>query len=59
MAERTPLTPVLSRFWDDPQSWTLDTYRKHDGYRALSAALRKSPDDVLQTVRDSGLRGRG
>ena len=27
----TPLTPVLSRFWDDPKSWTLDTYLEHDG----------------------------
>ena len=31
----TPLTPVLSRFWDEPESWTLDTYRRHDGYQAL------------------------
>ena len=28
----TPLTPVLSRFWDDPEPWSLDTYRRHDGY---------------------------
>ncbi len=59
MAGRTPLTPVLTRFWDDPKSWTLDTYREHDGYRALAAALAMSPDEVLQTVKDSGLRGRG
>ena len=37
----TPLTPVLSRYWDDPESWTLDTYRRHDGYRALTNALRR------------------
>ena len=59
MAGRTPLTPVLTRFWDDPKSWTLDTYRKHDGYQALAAALAMGPDEVLQTVKDSGLRGRG
>ena len=23
----TMLTPVLSAYWDDPESWTLDTYR--------------------------------
>ncbi len=54
-----PLTPVLSRYWDDPQSWTLDTYQRHDGYKALDKALRMAPDDVITTIKDSGLRGRG
>ncbi|MFC7449929.1 NADH-quinone oxidoreductase subunit NuoF [Rhodococcus daqingensis] len=58
-AAPTPLTPVLSRYWDDPRSWTLDTYRRHDGYRALDKALRMDPDQVIGTVKDSGLRGRG
>ena len=35
----TQLTPVLSRFWDEPEPWSLDTYRRHDGYRALERAL--------------------
>ncbi|MEZ5153963.1 NADH-quinone oxidoreductase subunit NuoF [Rhodococcus zopfii] len=54
-----PLSPVLSRYWDQPRSWTLDTYRSHDGYRALERALRTGPDEVIATVKDSGLRGRG
>ena len=29
------LTPVLSRFWDAPEPWTLETYLRHDGYRGL------------------------
>ncbi|MQY22101.1 NADH-quinone oxidoreductase subunit NuoF [Nocardia macrotermitis] len=53
------LTPVLTSYWDEPQSWTMDTYRRHDGYRALSKALRLQPDEVIATVKDSGLRGRG
>jgi NADH-quinone oxidoreductase subunit F len=53
------LTPVLSAYWDDPQSWTLDTYLHHDGYQALTKALAMSPDDVIALVKDSGLRGRG
>jgi NADH-quinone oxidoreductase subunit F len=53
------LTPVLSAYWDDPQSWTLDTYLGHDGYQALTKALAMSPDDVIALVKDSGLRGRG
>jgi NADH-quinone oxidoreductase subunit F len=54
-----PLMPVLTRYWDHPKSWTLDTYHTHDGYRALQKALAMDPDAVIQTVRDSGLRGRG
>ena len=53
------LTPVLSRTWAEPQSWTLDTYRRHDGYTALRRALQLTPDEVISLVKDSGLRGRG
>lgn len=53
------LTPVLSRYWDHPQSWTLETYRANDGYRALQKALGMEPDEVIQTIKSSGLRGRG
>jgi formate dehydrogenase iron-sulfur subunit len=41
----------------DPRS--LDDYRAHDGYRALAAALGMSGSAIVQTVLDSGLRGRG
>jgi len=54
-----PLTPVLSRYWDEPESWTLDTYRRHDGYEGLQKALRMEPDEVIATVKEAGLRGRG
>lgn len=53
------LTPVLSRYWDEPKSWTLETYRRHGGYEGLSAAFAMEPDAVIQTVKDAGLRGRG
>jgi NADH-quinone oxidoreductase subunit F len=59
MAPVTPLTPVLSRYWDEPEPWTLDTYRRHDGYRALDKALAMDPDEVIALLKDSGLRGRG
>lgn len=53
------LTPVLSRYWDHPRSWTLETYRDHGGYDGLAAALARTPDDVIGLVKDAGLRGRG
>lgn len=39
---------------------TLEVYRKQGGYRAVEKALKKlSPDDVVEEVKKSGLRGRG
>lgn len=55
----TGLTPVLSRHWDQPQSWTLQSYVRHGGYQGLRAVLRKQPAEVIALVKDSGLRGRG
>jgi NADH-quinone oxidoreductase subunit F len=55
----TKLTPILTKFWDDPQSWTLATYEKHDGYKALKNALTMPQADLVQLAKDSGLRGRG
>jgi NADH-quinone oxidoreductase subunit F len=53
------LTPVLSSYWDEPNSWTMECYRRHGGYQALDTALDMAPDDVIGLVKDSGLRGRG
>jgi len=53
------LAPVLSRHWDQPQSWTLQSYVRQGGYQALRTVLRMKPADVIALVKDSGLRGRG
>jgi NADH-quinone oxidoreductase subunit F len=53
------LTPVLSRGWADAEPWTLAGYQRRDGYTAVKQALRMHPDEVIQLVKDSGLRGRG
>ena len=54
-----PLTPVLSAHWDEADSFTIDAYERHDGYKGLSNALKLHPDELIQAVKDSGLRGRG
>ena len=41
----------------DPLS--LDDYIAHDGYKGLKNALKLSGADIVKTVTDSGLRGRG
>ena len=53
------LTPILTKFWDDPQSWTLATYERHDGYKALTKALTMEPQAIIDAVKDSSIRGRG
>jgi NADH-quinone oxidoreductase subunit F len=55
----TILTPELSAHWDQPDSFTLAGYRRTGGYQALPEALAMSPDQVIQVLKDSGLRGRG
>ncbi len=54
-----PLTPVLTAHWDESDSYTMTGYRRHGGYEALRSALRTDPDDLIQLVKDTGLRGRG
>ncbi len=43
----------------EPGRATLDGYRRTDGYKGLEAALKLSPDAVLDLVNQSGLAGRG
>ena len=53
------LTPVLTARWDEPDSFTMDGYRRAGGYRALALALGMPPGDIITMVKQSGLRGRG
>ncbi len=53
------LTPILSANWDQKDSFTLEAYKRNGGYAAIAKALSMKPDEVIQTVKDSGLRGRG
>ena len=45
----------------EEDSWALATYEKHGGYEAWRSILKgeMSPADVIDTVKASGLRGRG
>ncbi len=53
------LTPILTAHWDEADSYKLEGYKRHHGYVALAKALKSDPDSIIQTVKDSGLRGRG
>jgi NADH-quinone oxidoreductase subunit F len=53
------LTPALTAHWDEADSFSLAAYRRDGGYEALPLALALEPDAVIQTLKDSVLRGRG
>jgi NADH-quinone oxidoreductase subunit F len=36
-----------------------ETYRKHGGYESAEKALKMKPEEILEEVKTSGLRGRG
>lgn len=51
----------LCLYAESDQMWRLDNYLKAGGYQAWRAVLqgRHSPQDIIQTIKDSALRGRG
>jgi NADH-quinone oxidoreductase subunit F len=53
------LTPILTKFWDAPESWSLKTYEDNEGYQALKQAFGMSQTALVDMAKDSGLRGRG
>ena len=53
------MDPLLTRHVREPNSFTLDFYTQHGGYAAIRKALAMTPDAVVETVKASGLRGRG
>jgi NADH-quinone oxidoreductase subunit F len=52
-------TTVLSQYFGDLEATTLDGWKKRGGYVAFEKALGMSPGDIVNVVKDSGLRGRG
>jgi len=52
--------PVLTSHVNEPSSYTLDFYLKNlRGYEGLRKALAQKPNDIIEQVKASGLRGRG
>jgi NADH-quinone oxidoreductase subunit F len=54
------IEPILTRHHDRDELWKLEHYRAIGGYAVLENTLKDlDPDAIINTVRDSGLRGRG
>ena len=55
-----PETRLLFRHIDEPGLASIDVYRRLGGYRSLERALGETePEELLGTLEESGLRGRG
>ena len=53
-------TKVLLRNVGVPNSYEIETYIQHDGYRVWQETLKqRQPAEVVEVVLNSGLRGRG
>ena len=60
MSELNTNEVCFSTFGEE-QPWILDSYLKHDGYKAWQKILdgKMTPEEVIEVVKASGLRGRG
>ncbi|HEU4584553.1 MAG TPA: NADH-quinone oxidoreductase subunit NuoF [Gemmatimonadaceae bacterium] len=52
-------TQVLSRYFGDAEARSLEGWKKRGGYKALEKALGMTPEEIINEVKESGLRGRG
>lgn len=55
----SPLTPALTKNWDDKKSWTLEVALKNGAYEGLKRANTMERAEITQAVKDAGIRGRG
>lgn len=58
---RYPHNQVVFNGIDQPDSWTIEAYRRTGGYRAWEKILSEKtpPEQIIEEVKASGLRGRG
>jgi NADH-quinone oxidoreductase subunit F len=58
--EPSPLeVKVLTRRFGLPNSQSIETYLANDGYKALEKALKMKPEEIIEEMKASNLRGRG
>jgi NADH-quinone oxidoreductase subunit F len=51
---------ILFKYIDQPDQYRIDTYMRNGGYKAVPKILKElSPEQVIDIVKKSGLRGRG
>ena len=60
MSDQVRETRILLRHAEDPKLATIEGYRSYGGYETFRKALDSmDPDEIVETLEESGLRGRG
>ena len=59
MLEVPYITNYLTEHFADDSFQTLEGYERRGGYQALRSALAMEPDALAESVKESGLQGRG
>ncbi len=54
-----PIQTLITQNWGKPNSHTLKGYEGNGGYKALKKALKMKPEELVEEVKRSKLRGRG
>ena len=54
-----PELRIIRNYVGVKDSHTIESYKSRDGYTAMSKALKKDPDDIIDEIKRAGLRGRG
>jgi len=52
-------TRIISQRFDLPNAGSIETYLSNDGYVAIRKAIEMSPDQIIDELKASALRGRG
>lgn len=53
-----PLTPILTKGWNERRSWTLNFYLSRRDYEGLKRVNTMEAAEIVSAVETSGLRGR-
>ncbi len=53
------MDPILTKYIREPNGYSLDFFLQHQGYEGLRKSLGMQPNEVIDLVKASGLRGRG
>ncbi|TDI96104.1 MAG: NADH-quinone oxidoreductase subunit F, partial [Deltaproteobacteria bacterium] len=54
-----PELKIIRNYTERENSHTLESYVSSGGYKALDKALKLQPEEIIETIKRSGLRGRG
>ncbi|ACA87139.1 NADH-quinone oxidoreductase subunit NuoF [Shewanella woodyi] len=59
MNQTLPHNPLTRFITDNENCWSIEQYQNHGGYQGFRKSLTQSQEQLLDTLKESNLRGRG